>query len=457
MEISTVSESRAQASSLPRLLDVLDQGRERGDLFLHAFWAGQLMVAFLPQGQSLPVEVATDATRPLRPSRHGHPAWWALEHQLSEVLWAEPPHRLRLAGEGVHDMPLGPVYRDSGEALRYQLGVLGDDIHHVNLRPGFKVRHVRDLLSGRPVADALLIAERVTGTSPVAHAWAFSSAVEACWDLTVPLPVSAARAMLAEFERLTSHVGDMALLAQATGTITAAADLFRLKELVLRRNWAWTGHRYLRGALVPGGVKPLAVPCQDIVGYLSAWEQEFEHVIRSLQRTPSFLDRLHGAGRIPEDILQALVPIGPVGKSGGYGDDWRWRGPAPGYAEVVPGMQAVTLTQPDAFGRWWVRVEEVRQSLAILRRLAAIADASLMPPPRAVVRSTAYGLAEGPRGRIVYRVHLQDAAHTGRVSLSTASARNWPAVPPALEAGNILQDFPIIEASFGLAVSALDL
>jgi Ni,Fe-hydrogenase III large subunit len=66
------------------------------------------------------------------------------------------------------------------------------------------------------------------------------------------------------------------------------------------------------------------------------------------------------------------------------------------------------------------------------------------------------GTVEAPRGRLCYRLEV----HAGRVraaSLTTPSQLNWPAVPLALEQRNILQDFPIIDASFSLAVSALDL
>lgn len=445
-----------------RLLKELRDRRADHQVWIHAYpTAGRLGMVFWNSGAgTLDESVAGFGPYP-RPSLHGHPVAWAWERQSAfRGFWEAEEERVAVSGDGVHRVPLGPVRSDAGESIRYDLSVVGDDIHHVWLRSGYKGREVAHLMSQRPVDEGVTIAERVTGTSPVAHALAFSEAVENCRGDTVSLEARQVRALLAELERLMSHLGDLAVLAAATGTITAAADLYRLKERVLRFNFKWTGHRYLRGVIAPGGVRrALSLPAAGLNELARDVEREFVAVRRQLDRTNSFLDRLHGAGKIPDDVIAELSPTGFVGKSAGLSLDWRWSRPYAGYDDAIWASAPAVIHQPDSFGRYWVRAEEVLQSLWLIRRLGS-RECRAVPStsaPAWEARSPGYGVVEAPRGSLVYRLTMQDAHATNQVSLTTASQRNWPAVPRALEAGNILQDFPIIDASFSLAVSALDL
>jgi formate hydrogenlyase subunit 5 len=393
-----------------------------------------------------------------RPSRHGFPSWWGWERALTDC-WREPPWVMAAGGRGTHVMPLGPVRADVAEALRYEMTVLGDEIHHVRLVAGYKRRHTEERIASLPWQQAVEVAERVTGTSPVAHALAYSLAVETVLGAMVPAAADRLRTLVAELERVTSHVGDLAVLAASTGTIAAAADLYRLKEQVLRFNFALTGHRYLRGVVGPGGVRRQASATdQDLRTFVTRFEQEFAAVIQRLDGTNSFLDRLYGAGRLSDDALGRLDLTGFVAKSADIGWDLRFDAPYAAYAAVTDGQRAVRMAQPDAYGRYRVRVEEILQSLRFIRRLGvpSLAEGALQSDVPAGGAGVGYGLVEAPRGRLVYRVEVAKG-HVVRAGIRTPSALNWAAVPMALAAHNIMQDFPIIDASFGLAVASLDL
>lgn len=355
-------------------------------------------------------------------------------------------------------MPLGPVRGDVSESLAYQLVVLGDEIHQVRLRAGYKRRHVAQAMTGVDVAAAVQVAERVTGTSPVAHALAFSLAVEQALGIEVSAADQRARVVLAELERITSHVGDLALLAASTGTVAAAADWFRLKETLLRFQAALTGHRYLRGVVGPGGPRrPLSGELSALPALVTAVREQVDAVASALETTNSYLDRLHGAGRLPEYPDGAVYWTGFVGKSAGLTRDTRWDAPYAGYGALTADVAPVSVNRPDSYGRAWVRVGEVRQSLAMLSRVmdSGSETETTASQGRPGDGGVGLGTVEAPRGRLCYRLEV----HAGRVraaSLTTPSQLNWPAVPLALEQRNILQDFPIIDASFSLAVAALD-
>ncbi len=389
-----------------------------------------------------------------RPSRNGFPSLrFAEEQDFAPEDFLQAPAESDVVGEGMHVVPLGPVRADVAESLRYEMNVIGDEIHGLTLRHGYKRRGVARLMQGATAASALAIAERVTGTSNVAHALAFSLAVEDAYGLPVGERTSVLRSAMAELERLHSHLGDLASLAASTGTVVAAADLYRLREKVLRFGAHWTGHRYLRGAIAPGGWR-LAV--RDVSGelpfVLDDVEREFLAVRRALDRANSFLDRLHGAGRIPAESLDL---VGVVGRSAGSREDVRWDRPYAWYPELTHRRRPAGLASGDAFGRYFVRCEEVLQSVAMLRGAGGAASAS-SPWPADPAGGVGYGLVEAPRGRLFYRVALRD----GRVEtcrMRTASSINWVAVPLAMANRNILQDFPIIDASFNLAVASLDL
>jgi Ni,Fe-hydrogenase III large subunit len=394
----------------------------------------------------------------VRPTSYGYWGFWALEQETPRSLWRGSAMRQTVTGRGLHRMPLGPVRADVAESIRYQLTVLGDEIHGVRLYPGYKRRHAAEAMAGSTPEQAVRVAERVTGTSPVAHAWAFSAAVEAALNVEVSPAAEAIRTLLAELERLASHLGDLALLASACGTIAAAADLYRQKEAVLRFNAQLTGHRYLRGMVTPGGVAfPPRVGAVELGRMVSALEREFGQIRRVLDHTNSFLDRLHGAGQIPNDWLTRLDLTGFVAKAAGAAHDLRWDRPYGLYETLCRDQQPCRLNQPDAFGRYFVRADEVQQSLVFLRRLPwpSLGSETALQSRLPHASGTGYGLVEAPRGRLVYRVEVEDGTILG-VGLDTASRRNWPAVPPALANHNIMQDFPIVDASFALAVSSLD-
>jgi formate hydrogenlyase subunit 5 len=434
--------------------------RDRGADILDLYRSdGGVMAAALEAGDPSVHEIQLGSGPFIRPSHYGVLGYFALEVDDQRADWWVTEFPIdRVSGRGIHVMPLGPVRADVAESLRYVLTVFGDDIHHVRLVPGYKHRHVEQAIGRQDVRQGIRVAERVTGTSPVAHAWAYAMAVEHALNISVPPAALLERTCLAELERLMSHLGDLAALAASTGTITASADLYTLKEKVLRFNQARFGHRYLRGRLEVGGGSSRPSGQLGLAAFTADVEREFNRVRRALDHTNSFLDRLHGAGRLADPTHLGLRVTGFVGKSAGQVRDLRWDRPYGAYdGDLLEGLEPVGVDAPDAYGRYLVRVEEVLQSFEILRRLEGRApQESTSEPEPAFGAGVGFGLVEAPRGRLVYRVGVRGMEVRG-VRIATPSSLNWPAVPVALAAHNILQDFPIIDASFSLSVAGLDL
>lgn len=377
------------------------------------------------------------------------------------VRWDSPAHRpSSLKGKGVFLYPLGPVRADVAESVLYRLSVMGDEILYLKMEHGFKPRHIVDLAAQQKLDAAADILERTTGTSTVAHALAFSLAVENALGIEVPTDVSHARTILAELERVMSHLGDLAALAVSTGLSVPQMEYLHWREVILALNADLFGHRYMRGIVRPGRLALSKTPTVEAA--CSRVMETLDHVAvirRDLLRTTSFLDRLSGAGRIPPEVVKFVRPVGPVGRAAGRAIDARTLRPYAGYPDVT--FNVPVRPDADAFARYLVKAEELEQSLAIIRRLLALSQwpdspsntiAPFTGPPRPGV-----GVVEAPRGLLVYRVIVDPETLTLKhVSMATPSARNWYVVPPAVANGNILQDFPIIDASFSLSVAGWD-
>lgn len=410
----------------------------------------------------------TESAPPPSPSQGGMGDVWVAEREAAEryphFQW---PHREtpQVRGKGVFVYPLGPVRADVTECLGYRLTIMGDEILHVQLLSHFKPRHIRTLVAGKGIAQALPIISRFTTTSTVHHSLAMVLAIEELWNIARNEATDITRTLLAELERVASHLGDLATLAASTGLTVPQMEYLHLKEAILRINYQLVGHRYLRGAIVPGGFhrfSPDIEPLQ-LAREVSLWSDQAEAIGNDLERTSSFLDRLHGAGVIPPEVVAFYRPVGPVGRSAGRPGDLRGVDRYGHYTEF-------SFTRPvtqsaDAYARFRIRLSELADSFRIIRRILGRWEPGAVPePPNPPPWQTAKpdktwstGVVEAPRGLLVYDLHVDPA--TGRIqrlNVATPSQRNWPVVPDAFANGNILQDFPIIDASFSLSVAGLD-
>ncbi len=394
--------------------------------------------------------------RPTRPSAAGVPAALAYERVLEGegIRWAEPAPEARVLGRGVFTFPLGPVRGDVAESAGWRLEVMGDEVLGLRLRFGYKRRHLEEQMGAAGLDGGSALAERVTGTSPVAHASAYALAWEEALGVCPPPQATYWCGLLAEMERLHSHLGDLAALANATGLPAAAAELYILKEEVLRLCGRLTGHRYQRGVIAVGGLRAALPHLPDLPAGLRGMAARLHGTVAALDRSTSFLDRLHTAGRVPPEAAAALGPVGPVGRACGLDYDVRRDRPYGIYAERGAPLVPVA-ERGDAWARYRMRVEEVGASVDwVLARLAegppGGAFRSPLPTDLGQPSGVSVGRVEAPRGELLYMIG------PGWVRMRPASFVNWALVPPAVAASNVMQDVPIIDASFALSVSAVD-
>jgi formate hydrogenlyase subunit 5 len=377
----------------------------------------------------------------------GHP-------RLAPLIRPGDPLPRHVAGYGLFTIPHGPVRSGVLESMEYLVETPGEAIPHLNMRIFYKHRGVAARFTGMTVEDGVLLAERAEGIASVAHALAYCHAVEAITGCEIPREAALIRVVHAELERIANHLDVAMRLADAAGLAVATARFALHKERVLRLVSALCGSRFGRGVVVPGGIVtfPRKRP-EEILAQLAPLEQQVSADMRALLGTSSFLDRLRGTGPLTPARAREHGALGPIGKASGYADDARLTRPYDGYAALAsaePGTHAAG----DALARLRVRAEEITEAFGLVR--LALSDFPERPrlTPRVPCQpgnGRAAGWAEAPQGEVLYDVTIAD----GRIAHCqprSASFHNLVLMHEVF-AGDILTDFPFIEASFGLSAA----
>jgi Ni,Fe-hydrogenase III large subunit len=364
---------------------------------------------------------------------------------------------LEVEGEGVYEIPVGPVHAGLIEPGHFRFSVVGETILKLKIRLWFVHKGIERLFEGRTVERGLPLAERISGDTAVGHALAYCLAVEEATATTVPEPARRARAMLLELERLHNHVADLGALCNDVGHGILHAHTQRIREQLLRLNQQVTGHRLLRGGVLPGGSRLLALPDP---GQLRAVGADIREIVQLALGHSTVRDRFTGTARLTTRAAHDLGCLGYVARASGVPADARTAHPdhAHGDALTVP-----TLTGGDVLARFQIRAQEIEVSLALIDRLldrGLRAGEALVPlgtgagpGPRP---GSGVGIAEGWRGTVATRVELAPDGTLARVKPVDPSFFNWPALPVAL-ADTIVPDFPLTNKSFNLSYAGNDL
>jgi Ni,Fe-hydrogenase III large subunit/Ni,Fe-hydrogenase III component G len=361
---------------------------------------------------------------------------------------------LEVEGDGVYEIPVGPVHAGLIEPGHFRFSVVGETILKLKARLWFVHKGIEKLFQGRSIAAGLPLAERISGDTAVGHSLAYCLAVEEATGTEVPDAAQRARAMLLELERIHNHVADLGMLCNDVGHGIPNAHAQRVREQLLRLNREITGHRLLRGGVVPGGAALLALPDP---AQLKAIGKDIREIADLALGHSTVRDRFTGTAILHTAAAREIGCLGYVARASGIADDARVAHPFTAYGTQfgVPVHDG-----GDVLARFLVRAEEIETSLALIEQFADGLTApramlAAQPPPGAGP-GTGVGLVEGWRGTIATRVELAPDATLARVKPVDPSFFNWPALPVAL-ADTIVPDFPLTNKSFNLSYAGNDL
>lgn len=362
----------------------------------------------------------------------------------------------QVGGEGVYEIPVGPVHAGVIEPGHFRFSVMGETIINMRARLYFTHKGTEKLFEGRHPDGGVELAERVSGDTSVGHALAYCQAIEAAAGVEVPRRARYLRVVVLELERLYNHIADFGAIVNDAGFAVAHAHCYRIRERLLRLNKGLTGSRLLRTALLPGGVTFDLPAHVDVVAEVESAMADFEEVLEICLAHTLLLDRLERTGVLDQATAADHGVLGFVARASGIDIDARRDHPFAAYEEL--GFTVPVMTGGDVRARALVRVEEARESAKLIRQAcrAIPSGATATRVGRIEPFRPAFGIVEGWRGRIVHWIMTEEEGRLHRVKIVDPSFFNWPALSRAL-LDNIVPDFPLCNKSFNQSYSGNDL
>jgi len=365
---------------------------------------------------------------------------------------------VRVEGDGVHEIAVGPVHAGTIEPGHFRFSVVGEKVLRLEERLGYVHKGIEQRFTQLPILEAHRLAARVSGDSAVAFSWAYCQALEGLAGAELPARAAWLRALYLELERIANHLGDLGALGNDAGFAFGLAQFSRLKERLLRASQEALGERYLMEAVVPGGTRRDLTP--DALPRLRGCLLHLEHEVLTLRTIydehEGVRDRFNGAGTVSAELAARLGLTGLAGRASAQAFDLRIDLPCEPYASLAPAKSG--RTEGDVAARVAVRFDELLESFRLVHRiLEALPGGSHVIPVHVPAEGTCgAGLIEGWRGPVFVALEAGPAGSIRRCHPHDPSWQNWPVLEHAI-IGNIVPDFPLINKSFNLSYSGHDL
>jgi len=387
---------------------------------------------------------------------------WGLRHptgrRLDALPTGDPYSFLPANGEGLHQIPVGPVHAGIIEPGHFRFTAGGETVVRLEERLGYVHRGVEDLMARADLEQAARLAERVSGDSTVAYAVAFARAVEAARDFELTPRAHWLRGLMAELERLANHLGDIGAVCNDASFTLMHAHCGILRERVLRTAQVCFGHRLMRDCIRPGGLAVDLAPegpsmLRALIAELRA---RFPALVELYDSTTSLQDRTVATGHLTSSLALQYAAGGYVGRASGRAFDARRHIGYPPYDSLH--FEVPVLEAGDVNARVWIRIREVEQGLSLIEQ---ILDQLPEGPVRSDLTPAAearegMAIVEGFRGDILVWLRIAADGRIERCHLRDPSWFQWPLLEAAIE-GNIVADFPLCNKSFNCSYAGHDL
>ncbi len=386
---------------------------------------------------------------PLRKTNIGNEASWQ-EHR-------DDYEFVSVAGEGVHEIAVGPVHAGIIEPGHFRFSVVGEKTLRLEERLGYAHKGVDKAFENFSAVEGYRLAGRMSGDSTVAYSWSYCMALENIWKWPVPQRAQWMRAISLERERVANHLGDLGAIANDAGFAFGLSQFMRLREDWLRMNKSIYAHRLMMDYICPGGVER-DVNSEELAKILFRCH-EVEKEVRTLQGIyddhSGLQDRFLTTGTVSHDLATRLGLTGLAGRASGIVRDVRVDAPSEPFTEIS--VNVSSRNTGDVSARVDVRFDEVFESLRLIRYLVDnMPEGSIRTEyVRRGSPGSGVGWIEGWRGGIFTALDVDSSGQVARCHVHDPSWQNWPVLEYAV-IGDIVPDFPLINKSFNLSYSGHD-
>ena len=370
---------------------------------------------------------------------------------------------------------MGPQHPSTHGVLRLMLELDGETVLRTKPVIGYLHTGMEKTAEELTYVQGATNVTRMDYLSPLNNELVFSMATEALLGVEVPPRATWIRMLFSELQRISSHLMWMATNGMDLGSTSMMIYGFREREMVLSFFQKTTGLRMNHNYIRPGGV---AADLPD------GWEDDVEVICDTvLRRTyeydelltgqPIFRERMEGVGSITADEAIALSVTGPILRSTGVPWDLRRSMPYLEYAQLD--FDVIVGTYGDNFDRYAIRLNEIRESIGLVRQIAErmppgdyrVQDRKVTPPPRAridesmealihhfkiftegfrVPEGEVYVAIESPRGEIGCYLVSDGTSKPYRLHIRGPSFVNLQAVPTLLRGGLVADAVAIISS-----------
>jgi Ni,Fe-hydrogenase III large subunit len=395
-----------------------------------------------------------------------HAAWPESFHPLdSDDTPPSPPPPVmeaydfvRVGGDGVHEIAVGPVHAGIIEPGHFRFSVVGEKVLRLEERLGYVHKGIERRFTELSLLDGNRLAARVCGDSAVAFSWAYCQALERMARTHPSARALWLRALALELERLANHLGDLGALGNDAGFAFGLAQFSRLKEQLLRATEQVFGQRYLMDFVVPGGTRVdlSSAGATALLDSLGSIRTEVGTLHKIYEEHAGLRDRFVGAGIVTPALAANMGLCGFAGRASGQAFDLRCDLPCDPYRELECKMSL--RTGGDVAARVEVRFDEVAECVRLMDRiLTQLPDgAHRVEIPIPDEGAFGMGMIEGWRGPIMLAIDAGANGSIRRCHPHDPSWQNWPVIEHAI-IDNIVPDFPLINKSFNLSYSGQDL
>lgn len=363
----------------------------------------------------------------------------------------------KVEGEGIFEIPVGPVHAGIIPPGHFRFSVAGEPIINLEARLGWTHKGTEKLFEDKSVDFGVKLSECVTGDSVFSNSWAFCSAVEKICKIETPEKAMFLRAVFLELERMYNHLNDISGISIDVGFSFPAMYAAIMKEKILCLNEKLTGSRYLKGANIIGGV---SVDLNDwkkkaLLKGFEAIDKDFKELKDMLYSSVSFMDRLDGTGILKKKTAEDLGVLGLAARASGIEKDLRKDFPGV-YSKVK--FNLMKESSGDVMARLNIRISEFEESIRLIRQFVDRIKQGSIDFQEKLKLKDGFGLGyiEAWRGPLLYWVKLNKSGIIDRCKIVDPSFHSWEGLCYSV-LGDIIPDFPVCNKSFDLSYSGNDL
>jgi len=354
-------------------------------------------------------------------------------------------------------VPFGPQHPALKEPENFTFEVDGEIIVSVKPRIGYNHRGIEKAMEVRTYIQNLYLAERICGICSDAHTTCYCQAIEELLGVDAPSRANYIRVVIAELERIHSHLLWMGIVAHEVGFDTLFMHLWRDREAVMDMLEFISGNRVHYAMNTIGGVRR-DIPAEmlpKIMKGLDFLEGRMKYYIKVINSEQTILKRTVDVGVLkPKDAVE-LCAVGPTLRASGIKNDVRRDDPYAAYDEVP--FNVITNDGCDVFARIIVRCEEILESIEIVRYALSHMPSGMIRVrvPLVVKPGEAVSRVEAPRGELLHYVRSNGTDKPERYKVRSPTLANISALCKML-LGQHIADIPIVLAGIDPCFACMD-